>query len=239
MGTQWTEVISNSAMVFIDDIRLQEEAATNPAQFARKMSFYMQLAIPMLGRPPELLQRLTNGLVSPVYADSEWVSTDESVSAAETEVDTGLKGFELFSCTIKETDASTGEVFVTPYAGAEYDAESGIVTFPQQEKAGIEYILDFYTDGQFAQDLTGTQMRLLGLAVACVWDERFNRNWLNNQMKIHDQSFSTVNESNYMASTTAMKSANRKQFDAELWKYEQDCAYTQAVSGTGRNTVLV
>lgn len=238
MGTSWIEIISDSAMVFIDDIRLQDEAAIDAAQFFRRMSLYVQLAIPMLCRPPELLQSLTNGLTPPDYADQEWVSTTESVSEAATEVPTGLTGFELFSCAVRETDAAGG-VSLSPYTQAEYDPETGVVTFPQQAQAGTEYILDFYTDGQFARELTGTQKRLLGLATACVWDERFSRNWLNNQMKIHDQSFSVVNEGTYMKETTVMKGANRRQFDAELWKYEQDCDYMQTTSGTSRNIVLV
>lgn len=238
MGTSWIEIVSDSAMVFIDDIRLQEDAGIDPAQFFRKMSLYIQLAIPMLCRPPELLQSLTNGLVSPNYGDFEWVSTQDSVTAESTAVLTGCAGFELFSCAVRSEDAA-GNVSLTPYTEAQYDAATGTVTFPAQPKAGIDYILDFYTDGHFAQELTGTQKRLLGLAAACVWDERFSRNWLNNQMKIHDQSFSVVNEGTYMRETTAMKGSNRRQFDAELWKYEQDCSYMQAVTGAGRNTVLV
>ena len=35
MGTKWSEVISNHAMVAIDDVRLQEEAANDPAAFLR------------------------------------------------------------------------------------------------------------------------------------------------------------------------------------------------------------
>lgn len=46
MGTKWSEVISNHAMVAIDDVRLQEEAANDPAAFLRRMSLYMVNAIP-------------------------------------------------------------------------------------------------------------------------------------------------------------------------------------------------
>lgn len=46
MGTKWSEIISNHAMLEIDDVRLQEDAANNPAAFLRRMSLYMVNAIP-------------------------------------------------------------------------------------------------------------------------------------------------------------------------------------------------
>ena len=67
MGTSWAEVITNSAMVYIDDLRLREDLAVNPAQFFRKMALYMNQAIPLLNRPPELLNFLTVGLICLLY----------------------------------------------------------------------------------------------------------------------------------------------------------------------------
>ena len=43
MGTKWSEIISNHAMLEIDDVRLQEEAASDPAAFLRRMSLYLHL----------------------------------------------------------------------------------------------------------------------------------------------------------------------------------------------------
>ena len=227
MGTSWAEIITNSAMLYIDDVRLQEDLAVDPAQFFRKMSLYMNRAIPLMNRPPELLNFLTVGLTQPVFGDSTWESTQESTTQ-ETVVETGQIGFSLFSCVVSQTD-SRGNVTFTPYTAARYDSGTGQVTFPVQAAAGTQYVLDFYTDGSFAQTLTLTQQSLLGQAIALTWDERFSRNWLNMQPKVHDNSFTTVNEGTYTEKTTARMKSNRAAFYDELRKYEQDCAFQNVV----------
>lgn len=227
MGTSWAEIITNSAMLYIDDVRLQEDLAVDPAQFFRKMALYMNQAIPLMNRPPALLNFLTVGLTEPAFGDSTWESTQES-TAQETVVETGQTGFSLFSCVVSQTD-SRGNVTFTPYTAASYNSETGQVTFPVQGEAGTEYVMDFYTDGSFAQDLTATQQRLLGQAIALVWDERFSRNWLNLQPKVHDSSFTTVNEGTYTEKSTARLKSNRAAFYDELRKYEQDCAFQNVV----------
>lgn len=227
MGTSWMEVVTNGAMVYIDDVRLQDDLAVDPAQFFRRMALYVDLAIPMLNRPPELAAYLKEGLVKPEYTDFEWVSTQAS-TGQETVVETGITGYALCSCVVREEDRS-GNVTLTPYSGAVYRQETGQVTFPVQDRAGISYMLDFYNDGSFAGNLTPSQLRLLGMAIAIVWDERFSRNWLNMQMKLRDSSFSTVNESTYTKEVTARLRSNQAAFSDELWKYEQDCAYTKHV----------
>lgn len=227
MGTSWAEVITNSAMVYIDDLRLREDLAVNPAQFFRKMALYMNQAIPLMNRPPELLNFLTVGLIQPTFGDSTWTSTQES-TVQETVVETGQVGFSLFSCVVSRAD-SRGNVTFTPYTAAGYDSETGKVTFPVQAAAGTQYVLDFYTDGSFAQTLTATQQWLLGQAIALTWDERFSRNWLNMQPKVHDNSFTTVNEGTYTEKVTARMKSNRAAFFDALRKYEQDCAFQNLV----------
>lgn len=237
MPTGFIDVVSNSAMLVIDDVRLTEEAASDPALFYRRMSLYVINALPLMSRPPELMQYLEDGITYPIYADDTWTSTEESTSG-ETTVQTGLTGYDLFSCVIQEQNAD-GTITNIPYTDATYDSETGNVTFPQQESVGIVYDMNFYTDGSFANDLTPTQMRLLGLGIACVWDERFTRNWLNIQMKIHDDSFNTVNESTYMRESTERLVKNRRLLNDELIKYEQDCNYAQAVSSAYKTRVLL
>lgn len=229
--TSWASVITDAAMVYIDDVRLTEMLEVSPAFFYQKMSFYVTNSMPMLNRPPELLKYIQKDMVQPSYGAYGWLSTAESLTT-ETAVDTGCIGYELFSCLIREED-DAGNVTFTPYADAVYDGETGIVTFPVQTAEGVEYSMDFYTDGSFA-DLTPTMMRLFGLAIACTWDERFSRNWLNIQMKIKDESFQTVNESNYMGTVQARLLQNRQALNDELRKYEQDCAYDLMF---GRSTI--
>lgn len=229
--TSWSDVIANSALVIIDDIRLTEQLAANPAQFFRKMSFYCSLAVPLMNRPPDLLQYLQKSMVEPQYGAVEWISTQESLET-QSVVQTGMAGFELMSCAMRKVDG-TGNVMLLPYTEAVYNKEDGTVTFPIQSEVGVDYEMDFYTDGQFP-DLSATLKRLLGLAIAVVWDERFSRNWLNMQPKIKDSSFDTVNEANYMEKVTNRMVTNRAAFNDELRKYEQDIAYSGAVPASQR-----
>lgn len=228
MGTPWTEIICNYAMPVMDDVRLIDQMGENPALFFRRMALYMDLAIPIVSRPPELDSYLNYELVKPVYDDMIWRSTSESLEG-ETTVETTMTGYDLFSCSLREVDES-GVVTSAPVSGVTYYPETGTVVFPQQETVGLEYNVDFYTDGSFYYDLTEAQKRLLGLAVGVVWDERFSRNWLNIQAKIHDASFNTVNESNYMREVQNRLFMNRHLLNDELRKYEQDVAYKNTVT---------
>lgn len=235
MGTSWSEIITDHAMVEIDDVRLIESAREDAAAFMRKMALYMVNAIPLFNMPPEMTDWLETGIVYPQYGDFYWESTAESTTK-ETQVDTGMKGYELFSCAVVRQDAA-GTLSYEPYSAASYDAESGIVTFPAQDGAGISYTLDFYTDGSFAQALTMRQKQILGLCVAAVWDERFyGHNWLNDQMKVKDASFETVNEGTYMEKSSQKHGKNRARLMDALHKYEQDCAHLNVVRRGRRST---
>lgn len=234
MATAWSEVIA-AAMIQIDDVRLHKELSVSPAQFYRRLAAIVTQAMPLLSRPPELAAYLKREMTEPLYDDFSWTSTEESTTQ-ETAVDTGRTGYELCSVVIREPQPN-GTVYYLP-AQAEYDAETGIVTFPVQSAVGISYDIDFYTDGSFP-DLTETQLRLFALAIAVVWDERFSRSWLNLQPKIHDESFTTVNEANYMAQVTKRLAENRVSFNDELKWYEQRCAYTTALKNlTGAVTLV-
>lgn len=220
--TNIADVISQ-VMIYIDDIRLQQELAINPALFYRKMSQWFEAAMPMLSRPPELYHYVTNEYVPASYTDYQWVSTEDSISV-ETVVDTGITGYEL--CSVVQV--SEDSTYSTAYSEATYNSETGEITFPMQTESGVVYDINFYNDGSVA-DLTPAQMRLMALAVVQVWGERFTNNWLNMQMKIKDNSFSTVNESNYIDKTTVRYVELRQAFNDELKKYEQDNAYENLV----------
>lgn len=223
-------------MLLIDDERLNTLALTNPALLFRRMSFYVSQGMTLLTRPPELFELLEEGIVAPTFASGEWTSTQESLSG-ETSIETGDTGYQL-ACFTQQLVAPSGTAYVEPYSGATYDSNTGIITFPQQSAEGMTYFWDLYTDGSFMADLSATQMRLLGLATACVWDERFERNWLNIQMKLKDQNAETVNESNYMQASVARKTQNRAALDAELRKYEQDVTYRTVIPPNARKKSL-
>lgn len=220
--TSWSEIITNHAMVMIDDVRLKELAERNPALFLRKMSLYLKNGYPLFNRPPQMVAYLKTNLQEPSFANYDWTSTEESTTQ-ETVVSTGAIGYDLCCCEYADILNAEDTVF-TPVA-VSYDSETGEVTIPITSQAGLLYSIDFYKDGEFFNDLTAEQKRILGLCVASVWDERFFRTWINDQMKIHDQSFNTVNESNYMREGEAKKAKNRAMLNDELKHYEQLCEY--------------
>lgn len=234
MATAWADIVA-AAMVQIDDVRLEEQMAVSPAQFYRRFSALIAQAMPLMSRPPELLLFLKNGMTVPDYDDVLWTS-DEASTTADTEIDTGLIGYDICSVT-QRVQHDNGTISLAPYEDAEYDAETGIVTMPMQDETGISYDIDFYTDGEFP-DLSETQMRLFALAVAIVWDERFSRNWLSMSMKIHDESFTTVNEANYIAQVTKRLHDNRISFNDELRAYEQLCSYKSVVRTNGKISLI-
>lgn len=223
MATEFAEVVTQYAMPLIDDTRLNHEIAENPALFFRRMSVFMTVAVPKLDRPPTLVQYLESGMAEARYSDYYWTADGISIV-----VETGQVGYDLMSCQIN-TEAKDGTVFSEPYTVAEYDPKTGNVTFPAGVDAGTEFQMDFYKDGAFAQDLTPSIKRLLGLAIAIIWDERFTRNWLNIQQKIHDKSFDNANESTYTRETQNRLDKNRADFYSQLRKYEQDCLYAKTV----------
>ena len=217
--TSIAEIISE-AMIYIDDVRLQEQLSTNPALFYRRMSAYVSAAMPLLSSPPELLSHIESKYTAPEYDDFTWISTDESTTDNETEVDTGCIGYDLCSVIVYSEDGQ----YTTAYTDFTYDKATGIVTFPTQESEGIEYEIDFYTDGEVA-DLTFSMKRLFGLAISIVWNERLTNSWLDITPKIKDSAFKSQTESTYVDKMTLRKTALRQEFQDELKKYEQINAY--------------
>ena len=149
--------VITQAMVYIDDIRLQEQLAVNPALFYRRMSDYINAAMPLLSSPPQLLDYVHGQYTAPEYADTYWTSTEASITT-QTVIPTGNIGYDL--CSIVSLDEENN---ATPYLDATYNSETGEVTFPQQTAAGINYEIDFYKDGETAE-LTPTMMRLFALS---------------------------------------------------------------------------
>lgn len=217
--TSWSDVICNSAMLYIDDIRLEQSMNLSPARFLRKMSLYVDNALPLLCRPPMLVPYLQSDMELPKYKDLVWVSTETS-KTTETVIDVG-EGYEVCSVTYINEDGEEVPCYETTY-----NAEEGMLTFPVQTEAKISYEIDLYKDGTF-NDMSPSLKRLFGLAVAIVWDERFTRNWLNLQPKIKDSSFEVLNESNYMDKLTMRMKQNRQAFNDELRKFEQDVEFAK------------
>lgn len=222
MGTTWSEIITDYAMVEIDDLRMRTELQDNPALFFRGMSLYMKNAIPYFNNPPEMQGWLKNTL--PSFADYYW--TVPADTTEETVVPTGQPGYEIMSVQIR-SEEENGVVGVTPYIGATYDSETGNVTFPAGLTEGTQFQMDFYTDGTFDNDLTEEEKRILGLCVDYVWNVRFSGNWLNMQPKVQDANFTVGSEANYTRAQTERMRQKRIALNDEIHKYAQNVAYRE------------
>ena len=227
MGTTFAEIITDYAMVEIDDIRLQEQLDENPARFFRRMTLYVRNAVPYFTTPPQMTQRL-------MFQDAQWDDFQwrGTASASQTVVQTGKTGYQL--CSIMTALETNGEeVFWAPYRGANYDPQTGEVTFPPGIADGQIFDMDFYTDWQFDAELNSVEKRILGLCVALVWYERFSTNWLNMQPKIQDQSFSVGSESGHIRAMTERAREFRHTLNSEIRKYEQNLSYQNTVLHKG------
>lgn len=231
MATAVSKIITDNFMVVIDDIRLRDELVENPALFFRRAYGYFENAMPLIDRPFALVSYLNEGYVPPKFSDFGWTSTEES-QTEETVINTGMAGYELFSCSILTAD-SAGAPALIPYKDASYDAKTGDVTFPIQAQEGVVYTMDFYTDGVIRPDdpkeLSPSIMRLLGLACAVVFNEREVNAWLSNQNLIQSKSFSLHSPATHTRAQVERAAAARKSFYEELRKYEQNADFNTKV----------
>lgn len=240
MGTSWASVITDDALLIINDLRLNEELAENPALFFRKMSFYMKHAIPRFNRPPEMKEWLA--YTAPTYDDTTY--TAEADAASDITYATTKTGYDLMSAGIVTQDVY-GNPLYTPFQNAEYNAETGVITIHASEEAPVEkgtlFQFDFYSDGTFTNDLTDAQRRILALCIQYGWETAFANDWLNRAPRAKDRSFDAGNVSSQVRANTERINAVRRTLDDEMTGYAQSCAYMQAVPPGGRqslNTLL-
>ena len=217
MSTLFSDVLTQYAMQFIDDVRWQEQLALNPAQFFRAKSQALISAIPRFNRPPNIQQYLAYTL--PSYQDYIYVTKDTDTYPLV--IETGAKEFDLCSVGYV-TNVEHGGAEYTPIKGFEYSKSTGDITIAEELPVGTTVEADFYTDGAFVNPLDPTQMRILGLCVAYDWYYRFENAFLNVLNPITDKTFSP------RSATAEDKRANTgryaeiaRQLSSELLSYEQ------------------
>lgn len=217
MSTLFSDVLTQYAMQFIDDVRWSEQLATNPAQFFRAKSQALVLAVPRFNRPPTMQSYLTYTL--PVYDD--YTYTIQESDTFPLTLETTFNGHQLCSVGTVETDA-TGGVTYTPYTDFTYDDVNGNVVLNTEIPAGTEVDVDLYTDGFFDNDLDPTQQRILGLCVAYDWYFRMANSYLNVINPITDKTFSprSATSEDKRANTARFTELGR-QISSELMAYEQ------------------
>lgn len=224
----YSEIICDYFMVQQEDVRLQDELAENPAAFFRKMALYMKNAIPMFNRPPEAKEWLR-------HTDPEWTDSDRTtehlMNPGDT-IETGMTGYELMSAGyIEEDDVGTPSYRKVDVA---YDPETGIVTLNEVVEAGRDLQFDFYTDGTFVYELTEEMKNILGLCVQYVWERRFNNDFLSRTPKIHDDSFTTGSESNWVAKGTERLRTIYGQLNSALVSFEQGLAAMETLPAANK-----
>lgn len=234
MGTSWASVITDDALLIINDLRLNNELAENPALFFRKMAFYMKSAIPRFNRPPEIKGQLA--YTEPIF--NSLVHTVEDEQTETFTVESGLTGYDLMSAGTMAEDVY-GNPEYTPFTAASYDPETGGITVTATEAApvpaGTVLSFDFYTDGTFDNDLTDGQRRILALCLQYVWEQSFTNEWLNRVPRAKDRSFDAGNVSSQTRANTERLNAIKRTLDDEMNGYAQSCEYMQAVSPAYRD----
>lgn len=222
MGTMWAEVICDFGMVQINDVRLEEELQNNPALFFRKMALYLKNAIPRFNKPPEEQGRLTG--TPPSYDDYSFTTTEEG----EQTINTDLTGYSIFSVQQIQVD-QFGNPESTPLAGCQYDAETGVVTVPAGLAVGSVLSIDFYTDGEFDNDLSLDEKEILGMCLQMVWENRFSGNWLDRVPKPKGKSFDIPSEAPQTNANTSRMKFLQKELNGKMRAYSQMIAYQNVV----------
>lgn len=234
MATAFSEVLTQYAMQFIDDVRWQEQLALNPAQFFRAKSQALISAIPRFNRPPNMQAYLS--YTAPAYFDYTHIVSDEDVFPLSLEI--GAVEYDL--CSVGYiTHEDNGGVTYNSISDFTYDGATGVVVVNGELPVGTRIDFDFYTDGLFDNDLDDTQKRLLGLCVAYDWFYRFENSFLNVLNPITDKTFSP------RSATAEDKRANTarfydigKQLSSELIAYEQRLYALKYIPQSGFNKLI-
>jgi hypothetical protein len=220
--TTFSEIITDFAMVQIDDERLQELLIENPARFFRKMSLYMINAIPRFTHPPEA--RIWLRFTAPTFDDTTYTVTGEEGGQAT--VNTEITGYSLVSAAYTMDDGYGGMMDV-PVPVLANDPETGEVTLEISAEIPPDtpIMLDFYTDGLFDRELDYRVKRILGLCVQLEWEMRFVNAFLIQTPMIKDKSFDVGSEANITRANTERIRMLTDNLNDEMRKFAQDVAY--------------
>lgn len=235
--TPLLKVLTEYCATYVDDIRTQELLFTNPALYARKMSQYLIPAIPLFSIPAEMQDYLIGDknnpkFFEPVYENKRFTVTGEQTAPFTLNLGAEYQNYELFSANIL-TLSGNGGVITTPTNICTYDSATGVILINASEENPVldntTFDFDFYTDGWFEEDLSPQIMNILGMCFQCVWQDRFNTDWLSNVAKVEDKSFFEQNRANKMNADTARLNQLRQKLAGEMRRYEQNLYYKKTI----------
>lgn len=237
--TPLLNVITKYCAPYVDDVRLNTLASANPPLYARKMSQYMIPAISLFTLPAEMQMYLLGTQDNPQFTEPKYNGVLYTVANEETsnftiELGEDFTGYELFCCSIRQTD-ETGDIYNT-LIHATYDSQTGNVTVPATQEqpitAGTVLEMDFYKDGMFAQNLSSEIQNILGMCFQVIWQERFSMDWLSMVSKAEDKSFYEQNRANKIRADTERLEMLRKQLAGEMRRFEQNSYYNSIIKSS-------
>lgn len=229
MGTSFEEIECAALTYIKNDMSLEWDLKNRLPVFYRRMWNYMQAALPLFNKPPEMMLRLRK-YTEPQYSDVLFNVEQEPVDGKIT-VETDITGMDICSAGVLGTD-EYGNPSYTPLTVDSYDAETGEVVISGGVSVGDEVDIDFYASGALDIVLNGTEKDILAFCIYDVWEHRFDNNALERTSKIRDASFTTISEASQTAAGTARQSAVDSQLFDKLRMYEMNAAYLKTVAKT-------
>nr|DAW31587.1 MAG TPA: hypothetical protein [Caudoviricetes sp.] len=227
MSTAW-EPIETQAMTYIkNDLSLDWDMKNRLAVFYNRMAAYMEWAIPLFNRPPEILLKLRD-IAAPDFEDVDYTPTE--AQEAPVTIETGLTGFDICSCGLVAKN-QFGGIEYTPVSCV-YDSASGDVVVNTALTAEDTLSINLYKSGAFAADLNRTEQTILAYGIYAAWEHRFDNNAIERTSKIRDSSFTTISEASQTNANTARQKEVMQQFYGMLRHYERNRNYIETVLST-------
>ena len=226
MATTFSDIITLAlTSKIINDLRWEQDFAENAALFLRQKSQTLQAAIPKFNRPPQIREYLS--YASPAFDDYEFTLAD-AVQGSVT-LETGKTGYELCNVGALSMD-QYGDVKYTPVTLLTYDDETGDVTVVGSYAAGTKFVVDFYTDGVFTNELNMEVQEILCYCLKVVWETGFSGSWLDRTPCIQDKTFKRAStESAWTEAQEHKRKAAETALNDRLMKYEQNAQYRSVV----------
>lgn len=236
-GTPILQVISEYCMQNVNDQRLQELAHEDMPLYARRVWGLFRPSIPLFNTPAEMPIYLLGTkddphIQEPKYDTYTVVIPEEQTENYTVSLGESFIGYELFACRIRMVD-ELGNVYLYPTSLANYDAETGEVTFSasaeQPLEANATFEMDFYTDGHFKYELSPEIMRVLGVCFQYTWQNRFNTDYLSLVPKVDSKSFTEQNRANKERADTERLSEIKRNMAEAMRRYEQIIAQRNTI----------
>lgn len=234
--TKVLEVLTEYCNPYVDDIRLAEKQTENAPVYAWTMWQYLKPQMARFTVPTEMTEYLYNGLVEPKFNSHRYVVADDLIAPITVSLGDEYKGFDLYSAHIISLTEDL-DVIATETDIVSYDATNGTVTISASVanpiSLGTIIDIDFYTDGEFAQDLSPEIMTILGICFECGWNTRFENDWLSNVAKVEDRSSYQQNIANRMAKGNERLGQIEAKLAGAMRRFEQNAYYrTNVASGS-------